>query len=148
MVYFTADQTPIILSTLPLVANKYYHGLKMHPTMGATMAVLIHTLPTKGLISFYPSPLTPKIQNPDFTPGVDNKQLRGLVELGIIRCLHFATSHGWMSTQELSGLLQPPRSSWSAFQLSHYLKSIPDAALYARPLTFFEHLCAEGKHIL
>lgn len=52
-----------------------------------------------------------------------------------------------MSTQDLPSLIQPPLSTWSAFQVSHYIKSIPEVGLYTRPLTFFERLCAEGKYV-
>lgn len=49
--------SPIALSAFPWVAPKYYRRRKSHPTIGATIAVIIHTFSPKGL-SHCPFPLT------------------------------------------------------------------------------------------
>lgn len=74
------------------------------------MAVIQQTFSQKGLPPSH-SPWTLVIQNPEFSLEVDNKQ------------------------QALCNLVQHPLSSWAAYQLCNFLRSIPDPGIYIKPLT-------------
>lgn len=79
------EHASIPLLSSPWLLSPPPEDLKAHPLIGATLTIAKRTFRSTEL-SPLPSPMTPVIGNPDFTPGLTSRRLRQLTVLSG-RCL-------------------------------------------------------------
>lgn len=98
---------------------------KNHPLIGMT-ARTCSFLFTHYRLSSFDSPLRPILGTPEFTPGYTDPIFYSLRNFNYFQASHFLRDGRWPNTSELMSLVGPFRLDyWRAFQLKHFLKSLP-----------------------
>lgn len=96
----------------------------------------------------FPSPLTPIIGHPDFLPGISDKSFRLHPDHSLVRASFFLGPSEW---SDPLGIYPSFGASilgrWKILQLTHFLKSLPDADGFRRQPTPFEELCLVDEPI-
>lgn len=138
-------------SSLPLLPSPWLMStppadMKSHPLIGATLQVARKVFRTTD-VSPLPSPMTPIIGNPDFSPGLTSRRLRQLAS-----CEKQSLGEIWPqgelpTASTLSRLIDPPLDSLSTLQLRHYLKTLQKIPYVPRSHTPLESLCKSGEPI-
>lgn len=116
-----------------------------HPTIGETWRIAQKTV-REHSIANTPSPLTPMIGNPAFSPGMSDPRFQELKGSDKYQLRHFIQNGQWMSRKTV---IDDPSlvclSFWQRLQLAHFITAQPSPAPYLRPLTSFEQLCLEQE---
>lgn len=90
----------------------------------------------------FPSPLTPIIGHLDFLPSISDRFFRLHPDQSLVRASSFIGPSGW---SDPSSIYPSSGSSilgrWRILQLSHFLRSLPEAIGFRRQPTPFEDLC-------
>lgn len=90
----------------------------------------------------FPSPMTPIIGHPDFHPGLSDRSFRLHSDRSLVRASTFCGSTGWNDpSNTYPSFNNSVLGRWKILQLSHFLRSLPEAKGFCRQPTPFEELC-------
>lgn len=118
-----------------------------HPTVGETWRIAQKTF-REHLIAPIPSPLTPVIGNPDFSPGLSDPRFQSLNGSDRYQLHQFTSNGKWRSRENImEDPLLTNLSFWQKLQLAHFIRSQPPPAPFERTLTSFELLCTEQEPV-
>lgn len=140
------EDSSIPLLSSPWLLSPFPEDQKTHPLIGATLQVARKIFRTTD-ISPLPSPLTPIIGNPDFTPGLTNRRLRQLITSEKQSLGEVWTQGELPSSSTISRLTEPPLDNLSIIQLRHFLQTLQKAPYVPRGHTPLESLCKSGEPI-
>lgn len=133
------------LEALPWCQTNLPSQVLDHPRVGETWQTAQKAFCDHSVVPT-PSPLTPVIGNPAFSPGLSDPRFQDLKEVGRSQLRHFISNGKWMSRENimedpLLGVL----SFWQKLQLANFIGSQSSPTPFSRTLTTFELLCSEQE---
>lgn len=131
------------LDSIPWCQSAVPQQVLDHPTIGETRRVSQKAFRDFSLAPL-PSPLTPVVGDPAFTPGLQDPKFLDLKRRERTQAQHFVVNGQWMTRQQIMADADLAELSfWQKIQLAHFLGSLPPTGPFERQLTSFELLCTD-----